>query len=303
MGIGIFGTGSNALVLYALIVHRAQDSKKRGVLILIINQNLLDLCCCVIMLITMCLKVTTIYLTGTLGYILCAVFISNNLLLSLLNTSVINLMTLTVERYLKVVYPFWSRKNLKSWMMYAAVVFSWIAGILTVFFVGMLTSFVIDGSCMPYAFYWANSGLMAGLGTWTFVSFYLLPMVIFVFCYGHIVVVMRKQIRVMAGHNVQASARNASQAQSKRVKWNITKTMIIVTAFFSSCWLPLNVHLLVARTMQRSNITGFIAMSLPYVNIALNPFIYAARHEGVRRILVRMIKCSKHEGAGRVGAT
>ena len=73
--------------------------------------------------------------------------------------------------------------------------------------------------------------------------------------------------------------------------------MIIVTAFFSICWLPWNLILLLVKVVDMGNIVGYTTMFLPYVNIALNPFIYAARHEGVRRILVRMIKCSKHEGA------
>jgi len=45
---------------------------------------------------------------------------------------IINLMNITLERYLKVVHPFWSRKYLKQWMIYAAMVFAWIAGFLSV---------------------------------------------------------------------------------------------------------------------------------------------------------------------------
>ena len=112
MGIGIFGTVSNALVLYALIVHRAQETKKRNIYLMIINQNLLDLCCCIITVVSLSFISGDIYLTGALGYMVCAIFISKNLLQCLLNASVINLMALTVERYLKVVYPFWSKKNL-----------------------------------------------------------------------------------------------------------------------------------------------------------------------------------------------
>ena len=65
-------------------------------------------------------------------------------------------------------------------------------------------------------------------------------MIIFVYCYGRILVVMRKQTRVMAGHNVEGSTQGASQAQSKRIKWNIIKTMITVSVFFIICWLPMN---------------------------------------------------------------
>ena len=44
---------------------------------------------------------------------------------------------------------------------------------------------------------------------------------LFVYCYGRIVVVMRRQMRVMAGHNAGGNAQaNASQIQSKRIKWD-----------------------------------------------------------------------------------
>ena len=299
LGVGICGIASNALVLYAWVVHR-QESKKRGIHLLIMNQNLLDLCCSIVMVITISLKVTTINLTGTLGYILCAFFISDNSLLCLRHASVTNLMTLTVERYLKVVYPYWSKKNLKTWMIYAAIVFCWIAGILPVFLIGMLTSFVVKGRCPPFTVYWRNLGLVTGLGTWTFVSFYLLPLITFVFCYGHIVVVMRKQMRVMAGHNVEGSAHNASQAQSKRISWNITKTMIIVSAVFIACYSPWNLYLMLTAVVHIRLTGGYIAGFFPYINVALNPFIYATRYEGVRRVLVRMIKCRKHVAVGVV---
>ena len=301
IGIAVFGTVSNAVVLYALIVHRAQESKKRDIYLLIISQNLLDLCCCIITVISLCIAVSNIYLTGTLGYMLCAIFINHNLLQCLLNASVVNLMALTVERYLKVVYPFWSKKNLKSWMIYAAIVFSWIAGILSVVPLGMITTVVAQGRCISWARYWGNPGLNMRVGIWSSISFFILPLIIFVFCYGHIMVVMRKQMRVMAAHNDEGSAHNASQAQSHRVKWNIIKTMIIVAAFFSCCWLPWNVTLLLF--VDIGNMVGYAIMFLPYVNIALNPFIYATKYEGVRRILARMIICRKRDGVGSVNDT
>ena len=299
--VAIFGTGSNAVVLYALIVHRAQESKKRDIYLLIISQNLLDFCCCIITVISLCIDASNIYLTGTLGYILCAIFTNSNLSHCLLNASVINLMALTVERYLKVVYPFWSKKNLKSWMIHAAIVFSWIAGILSVFPIGMATSIVAQGRCIPWALYFDNIGFNMGVGIWSSVSFFILPLIIFVYCYSRIVVVMRKQMRVMVGHNAQGSACNASQAQSQRVKWNIIKTMITVTAFFSCCWLPWNLNLSLFEVAKVTETGRYVAMALPYVNIALNPFIYATRYEGVRRVLARMIKCDKSDGVGGVG--
>jgi len=300
--IGVIGTAANALVLYALIVHNARDTKKRMVNWLIINQNGIDLCCCFAIVVCLSVRVSNIYLTGALGYILCAVFINENAAMCFLNSSVINLVTITVERYLKIVYPFWSKRNLKSWMIIAAIVFSWIAGILSVAPLAVVTSLVSDGTCQAFQLMWENAEVREGYGTWNFVSFFLIPLIVFVYCYGHIVVVMRKQARVMAGHNVEGSAQSASQAQNKRIKWNIIKTMIIVSAFFILCWFPLNVYIMVVKTLDTSELViGYIVtLFLPYVNISLNPFIYSSKHEGVRRILGRMIICLRRDDVAAV---
>jgi len=214
---------------------------------LIINQNVIDLCCCFTIVICMSVKVSNIYLADALGYILCTVFISENVSLWFLNASVINLISITIERYLKIVYPFWSKRNLKSWMIWVAIVFSWIAGILSIGPLIFVTSIVAEGTCLIAVLYWENTDVKMGFGVWNFLSFFLIPLIFFVYCYGHIVVVMRKQMRVMAGHNVEGSAVSASQAQNKRIKWNIVKTMIIVSAFFIVCWFPLNIYVLVSE--------------------------------------------------------
>jgi len=303
IGIGIAGTIANALILYALIVHRAQQSKKKGVHLLIINQNLIDLCSCLSVVVSVSTRLSNMYLTGALGYILCSVFISENLSICLIHSSIINLMTITIERYLKAVYPFWSKKKLKRWMIHIAIAFSWIGGIVSTGPVGLVTSFIEKGACLPFELYYRYDGIKMGYGIWNFFSFFVLPLITFVYCYGHIAAVMRRQMRVMAGHNAQS----ASQAQSNRIKWNIIKTMIIVSAFFVACYCPVVVYILTVDSpgmLTKERLIGFIlTLILPYVNMSLNPFIYATKHDGVRRILARMIICRKRNDVASVGGT
>jgi len=40
-----------------------------------------------------------------------------------------------------------------------------------------------------------------------------------------------------------------------------------------------------------------VAVFLPYVNIAFNPFIYTSKHEGVKRILADMVVCLRRGNA------
>lgn len=125
---------------------------------------------------------------------------------------------------LKVVHPFWSKKFLKRWMIYAAMVFAWIGGILFVIPVAIVTTILSDGMCLVL-FVWESPTVRMAVFVWGIFGDFIIPVILFVYCYGRIVVVMKRQMRVMAAHNAEGSAQmNASQAQSKRIKWNIIKT-------------------------------------------------------------------------------
>ena len=91
IAIGIFGMFANALVLYALIDYHVRETKKRQVNLLMINQNLLDITACFLLVITFSLRVSNIYLTDALGYILCTIFLSENATNCIMHAAIINL--------------------------------------------------------------------------------------------------------------------------------------------------------------------------------------------------------------------
>jgi len=292
LAIGVIGLASNALVLYALITHNAQQAKKHAINMLIIHQNSIDLTCCVLLLLTYCVG-DRMHLTGSLGYFICAVFISNSALYSALHASVINLITITIERYLKIVHPFWSKKHLKRWMINAAMVFAWIAGIMFNVPVVISTMLLEDGLCRIYMT-WATPEGQVIFGTSVIVIFFVVPLVVFIYCYGRIIIVMRRQMCVMAGHNVEAggSQANASQIRSKRIKWNIAKTMLTVSVVFIISWCPNNIIYMIS---DHTSITSHLIIGyyptvfMIYLNVCLNPFIYATKHEGVKQKLADLL--------------
>jgi len=91
IALGIFGVAANALVLYALVSYYTRETKKRAINLLMINQNLLDLTSCVLLVITFSVKVSNVYLTGALGYFLCIAFVSETSTNTILYSSIINL--------------------------------------------------------------------------------------------------------------------------------------------------------------------------------------------------------------------
>ena len=184
-------------------------------------------------------------------------------------------------------------------MVYAAMAFAWIGGIAAVTPVSFIMTRTKEGFCIAYFESPVSDYIYGGCNL---VFFCFFPLLIFIYCYWRIVVVIRRQMRVMAGHNVEGSSQmSASQAQSKRIKWNIIKTTIIVTVFFVLCWFPINVYWLALMFLLRSRtlVIGFYpVVFLVYLNICMNPFIYALKHDGVKQQLARLMVCRKPRNVG-----
>jgi len=197
--IGIIGTAANGLVLYAMVASKQHKKQK-----LIFNQNAIDLYSCVFLVIIYGLKFFDIRLSGSLGYWLCMLVFSEVLLTSAMFASWLNLMFISIERYLKVVHSVWSKKKLRKWMTYAAIACAWIGSFIHEMAVVFSSSAVIDGVCYVHAL--ISMEAMLGGTIYYFLFTYVFVLLVFTFCYGKILMVIRRQARVMAGHNPGASA-------------------------------------------------------------------------------------------------
>jgi len=228
--IGVVGTAANALILYAMVA-----SKQHKKQVLIFNQNALDLYSCLFLVITYVAKLCNVYLSGTLGYWLCMIFFSENLLWCGIIGSIINLAAITVERYLKVVHAVWSKNKLHKWMIYSAGAFSWLSAIVYNQAVNFSTSAVIDGVCYG-SVVWKSRVAAVAHGIWNFVSFYAFMLLLFTFCYWRILMAIRHQASVLAGHTTAGPS--ASQTQSNQIQSNIIKTMIFISAFDQAPFRP-----------------------------------------------------------------
>jgi len=294
MMIGIVGTTANALILYAMIV-----SKQHKKQLLIFNQNALDLCSCLLLVVIFTMKICNIRLIGTLGYWLCMIFLSENLLWISISGSTINLMSITIERYIKVVHSKWSKKLLRKWVRCSAAAFAWIIGAVYNMTVTFSTSAVIDGVCYGYVI-WKSETAALIHGIWNYGSFFLVPIFVFIFCYGKILLVIRRQAHVMASHSGPVPSTSQSQTQSSQIQSNIIKTMILVSAFYVITWTPSNSFYLITHIYSDLTLydtVHYLFMFLGFFYISANPFIYAMKFNPVRRVLVGLIPWKKSEQA------
>ena len=293
--IGIIGVTTNALILYAMVA--SNQHKKQ---MLIFNQNVFDLCSSLLLIITYALKLCNIYLTGTLGYWICMLILSDNLLWCSINGSVINLMSVTFERYLKVVHPGWSKTFLRNWVRGLAIAFAWIAGAVYNMTVAFLTSVVARGYCQGYLMWQSREAELANY-VWNFITFSVVVVFIFIFCYGRILVVIRRQASVMAGHSGPGSS--STQTQSSQIQSNVINTMILVSGFYIVSCIPVHIFFLMIHvdtfTINPSHRykVYFSLLFFSFLYICANPFIYAIKFDPVKRVLADLIPCKKSQQA------
>ena len=282
--IGVVGTANNALILYALVA-----SKQHKKHVLIFNQNALDLFSSFFMVLTYSLKLCNIRLTGSVGYWLCMLLVSDSLIWCGTVGSAINLASISVERYLKVVHP-----ELRSWMIYLVMAFSWVGSFVYNAALVFPTSAVVDGACYAYVF-WKSETARIFHDIWTFVSFYVIILLIFIFCYWRILVVIRRQSHVMAG--VVTAGPNTAEIISSQIQSSVIKTMILVCALYAISWLPVNVYILNMDLNPNSSFTDgsnyYASISIAFLYTCTNPFIYAISFTPVREILLRLVVCKK----------
>ena len=284
--IGVIGTAANGLILYSLV---ASGQHKKHVLI--VNQNMFDFCSSFFLIIIFSLKLSNIYLTGATGYWLCITILSECLWTWTAVGSTINLAIITVERYLKVVHPVWSKKKLRNWMIYSAMAFAWIGSLTNNLALVFPTTTVVDGKCYPYVMWESTAAYLINF-FYTFISFYIIMILIFTFCYWRILVVIRRQARVMAAHSGHSSTETQTQTHFNRIQSSVIKTMLFVSVFYAISWFPIyTLGLLVIISPNLTNLTNgyYASLFITFLYVCTNPFVYATKFEPVKKVLLRMI--------------
>jgi len=286
--VGVVATATNALIIYALVA-----SKQHKKQVLIFNQNALDLFASFFLTVTYSLNLCNVYVTGSAGYWLCTLLLSESLSMFGNCGSIINLAVISVERYLKIVHRTWSKKYLRKRVVYSTVALVWIITVIYNLALVFPTTKVIDGTCYPYVF-WNISEARVAHFIWNFALFYVVTLLIIVVCYWRILMVIRHQASVMAVHSASVSSSNVP-SHFNPMQTSVIKTMIFVSILFAVALLPSYiVVLLIALSSKPHHGSGYYASQvIGYLYFGINPFIYATKFRPVKEVLLRLIPCKK----------
>jgi len=277
--VGIVGTAANALILYALVI-----SKQHKKQMLIFNQNVVDFFSSLFLIVTRAFHLSKFSPSGKAGYWFCILISGEGMFWALTLTSKANIMLITAERYLKIVYATWSKIHLRNWMVFSAIGFAWFSGFLYTSAIGFSSSDFINGVCYSNVF-WSSAASYMVQALWYVLFYYVLMLIVFIFGYWRILLVLRRQARAVGGSN-------SSQSQLTQMQSNVIKTMILVSALYAVCEFFMNllhILLIIDTNLLTSLDLYYSALFLSFFYFCANPFIYAVKFNPVKQVLLDLI--------------
>ena len=268
--VGCIGTLANGLVVYVL---SRSDQQKKSVPIFIINQLTLDLFSSISLILVYTWKLAEVRLYGTLNVVLCSIIGSEDIFWIGVAGSTVNLTFMTIERYIKIVFPKFYQDFYRNWITYFLMFLSWATGFSANFPVIWITTDFTDGNCLPLAHY-PSVEYAIGVGVFGLLLSYILPITTFLICYGHIIITIRRSGQLLSS---PVSCANTAQAHTDKNERSIIKIMVTVSGTFTVLWAPLYVTFLITTSeccTTNLDAVWYVSLFLGHVTLCIQPFIY-----------------------------
>ena len=116
---------------------------------------------------------------------------------------------------------------------------------------------------------------------------FVFPLCIIVYCYGHILVVIRRRAKVFGGDN---AASDTFRSSALRAQINVIKMTLAIVAFLVLSWIPGEVYSLLNVIYYNSENNAWLAIiSLAFVNVCVDPFIYAAQYNVIKSRIRQLV--------------
>ena len=285
---GMIGASANGFVIIILV--RSELGKKKATSSFIINQLALDLFSCVSLILTYIWKLAQVKLTGVWNFILCLTIGSEDILWVGINGSITNLVFITLERYAKIVFQMWHRNYYRNWMTYICIGLAWLNGFLTNFPTTWISTDFPN--CQAYI-QWPNQSDGEAFGIYFFMITEFIPLLVFIICYWHILLVIRKSGKMFNNHDKNTvTVGPSNQGKPNRGELSIIKTMVIITVLFAVCWTPNDVYFLLVNIncCPGFGITTNVwygTLFLGFLTICIHPFIYGTKSEAVKHSILK----------------
>ncbi|ESO03487.1 hypothetical protein HELRODRAFT_80617 [Helobdella robusta] len=209
--------------------------------------------------------------------VFCLLFGSEAIMWVGVNASVFNLVFIAIERFIVTRFSLWHRNHYKPWFGYAIVVFIWLDGLITNVPTTYVSADFSDYTCSPFTM-WPTKAAGTAFISYYILSVYVIPLIVFVFCYTNIILVVRGNSKI---HATSGQTGHSDTNHNDKNQINIMKTMMIITVTFTVLWLPSELYFI----MINAECCGFsmltkewnLVLLFGFATSCINPFIYGVR--------------------------
>ena len=291
--VGAIGVVANIFALVVIV--RTRSLRKHQSSVLITNQTVCDLIACMTLIVTFAVAMEKdSQLTGSLGELLCRVFVAETLFLVCFFASTFNLVSITIERYFMVVHPIKHRIHFTKRTSYIMVALSWLAGLCFLIPTAVTTT-VRHYECRS-RYLWPASRAKEFYFYAIIIGSFIIPFAILLYGYGRILAVLYDQKSVpLRNSSSSHTEKKRRKSVIDRAQLNFTKTMIVVSVAFVISVAPHQIYFacyqLLFLTLHYSYCYALLSLSL--VNCVINPFIYGLTFKAFKKGAWSLIRCQK----------
>ncbi|XP_070555436.1 somatostatin receptor type 2-like [Ptychodera flava] len=229
--------------------------------------------------------VTVVYPPGFAGVMYCRIWESQLLFWVGIKCSVFNLVAVTLERYFAIVHPFvYQRKftvKTAAIMIGATWGISFFSEIQFVFFHDFQT---VDG-VRVCQFSWPSNSASVIVGVVSFLSTYLIPIIIMFWCYLKIVKSLKNSAEQLTTNNASV-VDTGPAATLLRARKKVIRVLLVVMLAFTICWTPnqfLFLFFNFGAPIEYASVYYSFFVLLAFSNSVINPIIYAFKYKQFRR--------------------
>ena len=275
--LGTTGTLVNGFVLYILV-----SMSSKGKSLFIVSQLICDLAASIFIIITYSWKMAQVKLFGTTHKILCLLIGSEACMWVCLNSSVTNLVFVSIERFVLVKFPLWHRNHQREWMWiaWACIVFLWIDSFLRNIPTTWVSTDFSGHNCGAFL-KWPSQRDGDAFTIYYTLVVYVIPVIIFIFSYANIINIIRKNVKVEPGQT------DVKDAKDDKYQMTILKAMIFITLTFVILWFPVSIYFILLNIGCCSGISidtkeWHIFLFFGMSTCCINPFIYGFKSGSIK---------------------
>ncbi|ELU15489.1 hypothetical protein CAPTEDRAFT_120994 [Capitella teleta] len=280
ISIGCLGLTGNLLV--SVIISQSKQMRKHRANIFILNQSVLDGSVAVFLILTSVYEDDGTLQPKTVAYeLLCRLWRTKMPLWGLLVSSSYNLVVLTVERYLSIVYPIWHKVNFTLPKVKLTIVLTWIIGLIyNIAYMTPTATVQRNGRCTVYSV-WPDLTTQRAVGVLTIAVQFVIPLVALSVCYGRMAKAITQRINPTETRSSKIS----------RARKNVIKTLFVVSVCFVFCWIWNQTFYLMFNLGASSDFTSsfyHFTVIMVFCNCCINPFIYVVQYKQFQNSLIEV---------------